>query len=257
MLMMPLFAAAMLAGQPATAPASTPAPAAQPPATPASSPAPAAAKPTEPVGPLGFTVKSIDGKDVKLSDYRGQVVMIVNVASRCGYTKQYKGLESLYREKKAKGFVILGFPANNFGGQEPDGDDEIARFCRDTYSVTFPMFSKISVKGSDQHPLYKLLTGQPAPIGGDPGWNFTKFVIDREGKVAARFNTQVAPDAKELVEKVDELLAKPGPGKPPETKPAETKPADAKPGESKPAGKKPDAIPPGAGSGGGEPKKGG
>lgn len=159
-------------------------------------------------GALAFTVKSIDEKDVDLAKaYQGKVVMIVNVASRCGFTSQYEGLEKLYKDKSDKGFVILGFPANNFGGQEPGTNEEIAKFCKSKYSVTFPMFAKISVKGEDQHPLYKLLASQPAPVGGDPKWNFTKFLVDRHGKVAARFDSSVRPNDKDLIAKIDELLA--------------------------------------------------
>lgn len=157
---------------------------------------------------LAFTVKSIDEKDVDLAKaYQGRVVMIVNVASRCGFTGQYEDLEKLYKDRGAKGFVILGFPANNFGGQEPGTNEEIAKFCQSKFNVTFPMFAKISVKGEDQHPLYKLLAAQPAPVGGDPKWNFTKFLVDRHGKVAARFDSSVRPNDKDMLAKIDELLA--------------------------------------------------
>ncbi len=156
---------------------------------------------------LGFKMKLIDGKEQDLSAYKGKVVVIVNVASKCGYTGQYKHLEELYKANKDKGLVILGFPANNFNGQEPGSNEEVAKFCKDKFDVTFPMFEKISVKGPDQHPLYKKLAGQPAPIGGDPKWNFTKFVVDRSGKVVARFDAKkrdgLEPD---LVAKVNELL---------------------------------------------------
>ncbi len=160
---------------------------------------------------LGFKVKAIDGQERDLAEFKGKVVVIVNVASKCGFTTQYAGLEQLYRDKKDQGLVILGFPANNFNGQEPGTNAEIAEFCRSSYDVTFPMFEKLSVKGDDQHPLYKKLAGQPAPIGGDPKWNFTKFVVDREGRVVARFDAdrklvrtrELEP---ELLKKVDELL---------------------------------------------------
>ena len=158
-------------------------------------------------GPLGLTVKDIDGKEVKLDQYCGKVVMIVNVASKCGLTNQYEGLEKLYAEKKDKGLVILGFPANNFMGQEPGTDAEIKTFCTGTYKVTFPMFSKISVKGDDQHELYKRLTAAAKTMGGEPSWNFTKYVLDREGKLVARFDPKTKPNAEELVKKIDELLA--------------------------------------------------
>jgi glutathione peroxidase len=156
---------------------------------------------------LGLTVSSIDGEQIDLARYKGKVIIIVNVASRCGYTPQYEGLEKLYRERKDDGLVILGFPANNFNGQEPGSNEEIAAFCKSRYDVTFPMFAKISVKGPDQHPLYRQLAAQPEPIGGDPKWNFTKFVLDRQGKVVARFDakrrTELEP---ELIEKVGQLL---------------------------------------------------
>lgn len=137
---------------------------------------------------LGFTMKRIDGTSEDLSKYKGKVVVIVNVASKCGFTGQYAGLEDLYKKYEKDGLVILGFPANDFMSQEPGSNAEIAKFCSATYGVTFPMFEKISVKGADAHPLYKLLASQPAPIGGEPKWNFTKFVIDRSGKVAARID---------------------------------------------------------------------
>jgi glutathione peroxidase len=160
----------------------------------------------DPAYVLGFTLKDINGKDVDLAQYKGKVVMIVNVASRCGFTPQYEGLQKLYEAKRDEGLVILGFPANNFMSQEPGTDAEIREFCTSKYGVTFPMFSKISVKGSDQHPLYKKLSEQPAPIGGDPLWNFTKFIVDKHGKVAARFGSRAKPDDKDLIAKIDELL---------------------------------------------------
>jgi glutathione peroxidase len=158
---------------------------------------------------LNFKMKLIDGKEQDLSAYKGKVVIIVNVASKCGYTPQYEYLQKLYTEKKDQGLVILGFPANNFGAQEPGTNEEVAKFCKDKFSVTFPMFEKISVKGADQHPLYKKLAAQPAPIGGDPKWNFTKFVVDRSGKVVARYDAKKQDGMKlepDLLAKVDELL---------------------------------------------------
>jgi glutathione peroxidase len=159
---------------------------------------------------LGFKMKDIDGKEVDLAQYKGQVILIVNVASKCGYTPQYAALEKLYKDKKAKGFVILGFPANNFGEQEPGTDAEIKTFCTSKYNVTFPMFSKISVRGDDQHPLYQKLASQPKPIGGDgiPEWNFTKFLVDKKGNVVERFTSKVKPDDPTLVRRIDEQLAK-------------------------------------------------
>lgn len=156
---------------------------------------------------LGYTVKDISGADVDLKQYTGKVVLLVNGASKCGLTEQYKALEQLYRDKKDQGFVIVCFPANNFMGQEPGSNDEIAAFCKGEYDVTFPMMAKISVKGEDQHPLYAQLAAQPAPIGGDPTWNFTKFVVDRSGKVVARFDPRVTPDSPEVMAKIDALLA--------------------------------------------------
>lgn len=154
-------------------------------------------------------MKDIDGNDVDLSKYKGQVIMIVNVASKCGYTPQYAGLEKLYKAREGKGFVILGFPANDFGEQEPGTNSEIKAFCSTKYNVTFPMFSKISVRGSEQHPLFKKLSSQPKPLGGEgvPGWNFTKFLVDRNGNVVARFDSKVKPDDATLVKRVDELVA--------------------------------------------------
>lgn len=185
--------------------------AAQPkPAAPApAEPKPADPKPAEAVDPyvLGFTMMDIDGKDQNLEQYKGKVVMIVNVASRCGYTPQYKSLQKLYDEKKDKGFVILAFPANNFRGQEPGSDADIKQFCSDQYKVTFPLFSKISVKGDDQHPLYKKLSSQPKPIGGDPQWNFQKFIVDRDGNVVARFDPKTDPMDTTLVKRIEDLLA--------------------------------------------------
>jgi glutathione peroxidase len=156
-----------------------------------------------------FTMKNIDGQEVSLSAYRGKVVLIVNVASRCGYTPQYEGLEKLYLKYKDKGFVILGFPANNFLGQEPGTDQEIKSFCSLKYNVTFPMFSKISVKGSDKHPLYRFLTEKETnpQFAGEISWNFNKFLIGRDGKVINRFGTRTAPDGKEVVEAVEKALA--------------------------------------------------
>jgi glutathione peroxidase len=157
---------------------------------------------------LDYRVKSIDGQDVDLCSYKGSVVLVVNVASKCGYTPQYKGLEELYGKYKDRGLRILGFPANDFGSQEPGSDAEIKQFCSLTYGVSFPMFSKISVKGEGQHPLYKHLTsggGNPA-LAGDVKWNFQKYLIDREGKVVAVFPSKVDPASPELVSAVEAAL---------------------------------------------------
>jgi glutathione peroxidase len=157
---------------------------------------------------LDFTMKSIEGKDVKLNSYRGKVVMIVNVASRCGFTPQYEGLQKIYQKYEGQGFVILGFPANNFMGQEPGTDEEIKSFCSLKYNVTFPMFSKISVKGADIHPLYKFLTDKATnpDFGGDIGWNFNKFLIDKNGKVIARFASTDKPESEKVVQAIESSL---------------------------------------------------
>jgi glutathione peroxidase len=157
---------------------------------------------------LDFTLNSIDGKPAPLSQYQGKVVLIVNVASRCGFTPQYTGLEKIYEKYKDQGFVILGFPANNFGAQEPGTNEEIKTFCSSKYSVTFPMYSKISVKGADIHPLYAFLTDKqtnPA-TGGDIKWNFTKFLVGKDGKVIARFESAVTPESPEVTGAIEKAL---------------------------------------------------
>ncbi len=152
-----------------------------------------------------FTLPSIDGAPAPLSAYKGKVVLIVNVASQCGYTPQYAGLEKLYEKYKDNGLVVLGFPANNFGTQEPGTNAEIKTFCSRNYHVTFPMYSKISVAGGDKAPLYKFLT---SANGGEVKWNFTKFLVDPDGKVIARFESGVEPDSAELVGAVEKALHK-------------------------------------------------
>ncbi|HUQ94848.1 MAG TPA: glutathione peroxidase [Bryobacteraceae bacterium] len=149
-----------------------------------------------------FTMNNIDGQPAPLAAYKGKVLLIVNVASQCGYTPQYSGLESLYNKYKDKGLVVLGFPANNFGGQEPGTEAEIKQFCSRKYNVTFPMYSKISAKGGDQAPLYKFLTQG----SGDVKWNFTKFLVDGNGKVIGRFESAVAPESPELISAVEKAL---------------------------------------------------
>jgi glutathione peroxidase len=158
-------------------------------------------------GIYSFTLNSIDGKPAPLADYKGKVVLVVNVASQCGYTPQYSALEATYEKYKDQGFVILGFPANNFGAQEPGTNEEIKTFCTRKYSVTFPMYSKISVKGADQAPLYAYLTKDTGPgLTGDIKWNFTKFLIDRNGKVVQRFEPAVTPDSQEVVSAIEKQL---------------------------------------------------
>jgi glutathione peroxidase len=155
-----------------------------------------------------FTMKSLDGKQVPLASFKGKVMLVVNVASQCGYTYQYEALQALYETYKSRGFVIAGFPANNFGEQEPGTDAEIQTFCKSKYSVTFPMFSKISVKGSDKAPLYQFLTDAKTnpKTGGEIQWNFTKFLVDRNGKVIQRFEPAVEPDSKEIEAAVEAAL---------------------------------------------------
>jgi glutathione peroxidase-family protein len=154
----------------------------------------------------GFAVKTIDGKERSLSDYKGKVVLIVNVASECGFTPQYQGLQEIYQKYKDKGFVILGFPSNDFGEQEPGTDTQIKQFCESKYSVTFDLFSKIEVKGSDQAPLYKYLTTE-CEVPHEIMWNFNKFLVDRTGKVADYFPSKVKPTDTTLTKKIEELLA--------------------------------------------------
>lgn len=152
-----------------------------------------------------YKVKSISGEEVSMSEYKGKVVLIVNTASKCGFTKQYEGLEELYEKYKDQGFVILGFPCNQFGAQEPGDNEEIKNFCTSTFSVTFPMMSKIDVNGDDADPLYKFLKKEKGGIlGDDIKWNFTKFLIDREGNVVDRFASQKTPKA--LEKEVEKLL---------------------------------------------------
>ena len=155
-----------------------------------------------------FTMKDIDGKQVNLTDFRGKVVLVVNVASRCGFTPQYEGLQKLYLKYQQQGFVILGFPANNFGFQEPGTNAEIKTFCSAKYNVTFPIFSKISVKGEDMDPLYKYLTDKATnpQYGGDIKWNFNKFLIDRKGNILARFEPPVKPDSDQMVQAIEKAL---------------------------------------------------
>jgi glutathione peroxidase-family protein len=156
-----------------------------------------------------LTMKDIDGNDVSLATFRGKVVMSINVASQCGFTKQYAGLQRLYDRYSERGFIILGFPANNFLWQEPGSDSEIKQFCSIRYGVTFPMFSKISVKGSDQHALYRHLTDEKANpgFGGRITWNFNKFLVDRAGHIVARFGSRTDPEDASVIEAIEKALA--------------------------------------------------
>ena len=156
-----------------------------------------------------FTMNSIDGQPVPFANFKGKVMLLVNVASRCGFTPQYTALESIYEKYKGRGFVIAGVPANNFGGQEPGSNQEIKTFCTANYNVTFPMMSKVSVKGSDITPLYKFLTDKHAnpKTGGEIQWNFTKFLIGSDGRVIARFESEVTPDSPEVISAIEKALA--------------------------------------------------
>ena len=169
---------------------------------PAENPAPAAPPVDDARYVLGVSMNRIDGQAQDLAAYRGNVVLVVNVASACGLTPQYEALQALYEDKSDDGLVILGFPANNFGNQEPGTNEEIEQFCTGDYGVTFPMFEKISVMGDDQHPLFERLSAE----GGAPSWNFTKYLVDRDGRVVARFDPRTAPNDPALVAKIDELL---------------------------------------------------
>ena len=158
---------------------------------------------------LQFKMKSLAGEDVDLTQYQGQVLLIVNVASECGYTPQYRGLQALYSKYVPDGFAVLGFPCNQFGQQEPGTADQIATFCQRHYGVTFPMFEKVAVNGPSQCGLYKYLTSQDTkPQGAGPiQWNFEKFLLAHDGKVVARFPSHVAPESKALIEAIERELA--------------------------------------------------
>lgn len=157
---------------------------------------------------LDFSLKDIDGKETKLSDYRGKVLLLVNVASKCGYTSQYEGLQAIYAKYRDQGLVVMGIPANNFMGQEPGTNEEIKEFCMLKYKVSFPMFAKISVKGADIHPLYQFLTSKEThpEFGGDISWNFNKFLVDRNGKVIARFQTKETPEGEKVTQAIETAL---------------------------------------------------
>jgi len=159
---------------------------------------------------LNFTMKDLSGKPVELAQYQGKVVLFVNVASKCGYTPQYKGLQSLYEKYEKDGLVIIGVPANEFGKQEPGSDSEIAEFCQKNYGVTFPMMSKVVVKGNGIAPLYKHLTSKETDpkFAGDIRWNFEKFLVGRSGEIVGRFNSKVDPLSADLTTAVETELKK-------------------------------------------------
>ncbi|GJQ30299.1 MAG: glutathione peroxidase [Phycisphaerae bacterium] len=176
----------------------------------ASEPPPApATKPKVDAQVLTYTIPDLDGKDVDLGQFKGKVVLLVNTASKCGYTAQYKDLEALYQANKDRGFVVLAFPSGDFANQEFADNAAIKEFCsgeKSKYKVTFPVFGKMSVKGEGAHPLFKQLAAQPAPIGGDPKWNFTKWLVDRQGNVVERFEFRVSPTSEEVTKRVADLL---------------------------------------------------
>ena len=156
-----------------------------------------------------YTLNTIDGQPAPLAAYKGKIVLLVNVASRCGFTPQYTALESIYEKYKDRGFVIIGIPANNFGAQEPGTNQEIKTFCQSKYNVTFPMMSKVSVKGEDKTPLYQYLTDKSVnpKTGGDIQWNFTKFLVGPDGQIIARFEPKVTPDSPEVTGAIEQALA--------------------------------------------------
>lgn len=159
-----------------------------------------------------FTLKDIKGNDVALSSYKGKTVMLVNVASKCGHTPQYEALEKIYRQYSPHGFVVLGFPANDFGNQEPGTEEQIEQFCKTTYGVSFPLFSKISVKGDQKHPLYQFLTSAETnpKFAGEIGWNFTKFLVSADGRVVARFDSGTKPDSPQVIQAIEAELKQTG-----------------------------------------------
>ena len=155
---------------------------------------------------LSIPLKDIHGNDTSLNAYAGKVILLVNVASKCGFTPQYAGLEALYEKYKDQGLVIVGVPSNDFGSQEPGTPEEIQSFCKKNYGVTFPLMEKVHVKGGEKCPLYVTLTGKDSKFPGEVGWNFTKFLIDRNGQLVQRFSSPVKPDAAELVNAVEAAL---------------------------------------------------
>jgi glutathione peroxidase len=152
-------------------------------------------------------LKDIDGKETTLKAYQGKVLLIVNVASKCGLTPQYKALEAVQEKYKDKGFTVLGFPCNQFAGQEPGSNEEIKQFCSSTYNVTFPLFDKLEVNGANRHPLYVALAGKDSPFPGDIKWNFGKFLIGRDGKILKRFEPKTTPDSPEVTSAIEAALA--------------------------------------------------
>ncbi|MFZ1291122.1 MAG: glutathione peroxidase [Melioribacteraceae bacterium] len=155
-----------------------------------------------------YTVKDINKKEVKLSDYKGKVLLIVNVASKCGFTKQYDGLQKIYEKYKDQGFEVLGFPCNDFGGQEPGTNKEIQEFCSLNFNVTFPMFDKVKVLGKDKSALFEILTNNTVTGKSDIKWNFEKFIIDKKGNVVDRFRSITTPESEKIISLIEQELAK-------------------------------------------------
>jgi glutathione peroxidase len=166
---------------------------------------------------LDLSARRLAGSEEPLSRYRGEVLLIVNTASECGYTPQYAGLQTLYERYRENKFNVLGFPSNDFGEQEPGDDRQIGAFCKSNYGVEFPMFSKVRVLGADAHPVYAYLTSLPKPIGGPVEWNFQKYLVDRNGNVVARFESDIEPDDPTLVAAVERLLSEPNKATKPES----------------------------------------
>src|SRR5579859_2512903 len=152
-------------------------------------------------------LKDIDGKDTSLKAYQGKVLLVVNVASKCGFTPQYEALQAVHKKYEGQGFTVLGFPCNDFGSQEPGTPEEIKQFCSSKYNVTFPLFAKLHVKGSEQHPLYAALTGKDSPFPGAIKWNFGKFIIGKDGKILKRFDSKITPDSPEVTSAIEMALA--------------------------------------------------
>ena len=171
-----------------------------------------AAAPSDKSDFYAFEARRLDGPTESLDAYRGQVILVVNTASRCGNTPQYEALQALYQEHRDQGFTVLGFPSNDFGNQEPGSDREIGEFCKLNYGVSFPMFSKVHVTGGKAIPLYVWLTSQPEPVGGPVLWNFQKYLVDRSGHVVKRFDSKVTPDDPRVTEAVEQLLQTTNPG---------------------------------------------
>ncbi len=166
---------------------------------------------TEATSFYDLEARRLGGEVERLDRYRGQVLLVVNTASRCGYTPQYEGLQALYSEQRDRGLTVLGFPSNDFGEQEPGSDREIGAFCKASYGVEFPMFSKVVTGGPDAHPVYAYLTSRPAPVGGPVRWNFQKYLVDRQGRVVARFDSKVKPGDAKLRAEIERLLGEPAP----------------------------------------------